>query len=464
MFDLTRVQYAIARRFEAAENNVHWMTTNPLWTKWLQAQGVDDSRIVELVYESKDYLSDKEKRDLLEEIVKTEELTDISINQSILSDKFVMARKRANLNDYACLYYRDIKLFLMSRQIDCVFAEPSNLNELITHMLCCELNIPLYAAQSLRYPEGRFFIGRGVFYDDMVSVNSSQPDVSPDSGRELIDDFIRTQSRPAYFHINNGQGSVNVKRIGDMATNRMKSLIEGPNRHLTHHHFTDRLSTLVSTQVNSLYLNYFCRYDKLDDITGRIAFYGLHVQPESSIDVVGPYVSDQLKLIKDIRRSLPFDTTLVIKEHPNLLGMKPISFFKAIKQIPNVALVAHSVSTFEIYKRASLVLTVSGTTAFEAGLLGILAVTFSPMYFSGLSSVHYCKDITMLKPLLFRILADFKRDIDADSMFMDRMIRDSFAGYWTDPLTDIWVMAPENIDNLYAAFAAVAEHDTFQHA
>ena len=219
-------------------------------------------------------------------------------------------------------------------------------------------------------------------------------------------------------------------------------------RGLTHHDLSGRVMLALKRVINGFYMRRICRYDLLDSTTGRICYYGLHVQPEASIDVLGSYFSDQLKLIKDIRRALPFDTTLVVKEHPNFLGIKPIAMFRQIRKIPNVKLVHHDTSSFDIYQRASLVVTVSGTTAYEAGLLGIPAIVFSPMYFEGLSSVRYCPDITQLQSIAGELLSGFERDFEADCRFMDELMAHSYPGRWGNPLTNPDLFEEENIENL----------------
>jgi hypothetical protein len=184
------------------------------------------------------------------------------------------------------------------------------------------------------------------------------------------------------------------------------------------------------------------------------------VQPESSIDVLGSYFSDQLKLIKDIRRALPFNVTLVVKEHPNFLGLKSIGFFRQVRRIPNVKLVRHDISNFDIYKKSSIVFTVSGTPAYEAGMMGIPAVIFSRMYFDGLSAIRYCPDVTILKPLVFELLNGFTRDYEADCRFMADLVNRSHDGLWTDPRFDPRVLDPANIDKLTSAFVKVVEDDS----
>jgi hypothetical protein len=50
------------------------------------------------------------------------------------------------------------------------------------------------------------------------------------------------------------------------------------------------------------------------------------------------------------------------------------------------------------------VFSITGTIAYEAGLLGIPAITFTKLYFNRLPSVHYCNGVTELAPLVARVL------------------------------------------------------------
>jgi hypothetical protein len=252
---------------------------------------------------------------------------------------------------------------------------------------------------------------------------------------------------------------VTPRKVKAASVNRLKLLFSGRRKSLTHHDLSERLENVVSRVINGFYLRHVCRYDSLEDIKGKIAFYPLHVQPEASIDVLGSFFSDQLKLIRDIRRALPFDVTLVIKEHPNFLGQRGPSFFRRLRRLPNVRLIPHTVSSFDVYNRASLVLTVTGTAAYEAGLLGIPAITFAPMFFSGLSTVRSCFAVLKIKDLAFEMLQGLPRDMEADCRFMDDLVGRSFEALWTDPLFDPSVLEPDNIKLLRSAFTQLVESE-----
>lgn len=456
LFGLTEVYQAIAKRLTERGFNIFWTSTNQYWTHLLTEGGVPRERILQLVYSRSDFLDDVTMDKLSAEMVECEAGCDLTFNQCLLMDRFLMRAGSPDLNKYVCLYYRDLKQFLTANDIGWVFAEPTNLNEMMTYMLCRELNIKFVSPRDMRFPSGRMVFFEGYLQHQII------PRVEADTslnGRELIETFAQKQSVPFYFDRFKGARIVQPKKITESIVRRSKMIRILRQPSLTHYSVGGRLKLIARRVTNSFYMKHVCRYDKLEEIKGRVAYYGLHVQPENSVDVLGSYVSDQLKLLKDIRRALPYDTTLVVKEHPTFLGQRSARFFRELKRIPNLRLVHHDVSSFELYRRADLVVTVSGTTAYEAGLLGVPAITFSPIYFDRLSSVHYCCDMAELKPLVHRLMSSFERDFEADCDFMSELVGNSYDALWSDPFFDETVMAECNIENLTRAFLDLVHDD-----
>lgn len=456
IFDLTIVQFEVASRLRKQGYDIVWITTNPAWSQWLRNKGVADDHLLELSYTADELAVVSADEQLRSEIARAELATLRNVNGAMLADQFVMEKQRPDTNAIMSAYYRDVKAFLRRHRTDIVFAEPTNSSDLVTCLVCQELGIKYYFPQSLRYPDRRFFFGEGVVPSRLVPL---APDKSNDvDGQQLIDEFCARKARPSYFVANNNQAVVSTDMASRVARNRLGRVTSGDRIWMTHHDTAERVRYTIRRLVNGFVLKRVMRYPQLSDISGRIAFFGLHVQPENSIDVQGPYFSDQLKLIKDIRRSLPFDTTLVVKEHPNRLGSRPLSFFKFLRSIPNVVLVSHDVSTFDIYERADMVFTVAGTTAYEAGMLGVPAVVFSPIYFDQLSTVLCCRNAADLPALIRQIRQGLRQDRQHDASVLASFVHDSASGYWTDPLTDPTVLEPANLDALCSGFLRVIEH------
>ncbi|MDD4052027.1 MAG: hypothetical protein PHR28_09040 [candidate division Zixibacteria bacterium] len=454
IFDLTKVFFEISRGLKEAGHRVFWIATDPYWTEWLIAKGVRRENLLPLVYTPRDFLDNTAQATLRDQIVRAESTAGLTAAESLLMDQFVAAKNPPHIEQYVYLYYRHIKRFLIENKISHLFAEATNLNELIAYIVCRELGVTCLAPGRLRYPADRF-----VFFDGYLQHRlHPRPDGDQQfSGRELIDDFAANLPRPHFFADFSRMRVVTPDGLKRSLVNRIrqKALFGRPN--LTHHHLDSRIRLMLKRVNNSFYARHICRYDRLEQIQGRVAFYPLHVQPEASIDVLGSHVSDQLDLIKNIRRALPFDTTLVVKEHPNFLGMKDLTFFRALRRIPGVKLLHHDVSNFDIYRRAAIVFTVSGTSGLEAGLLGIPAVTFSPMYYGDLSTVRYCSDLTKLREMVFGLRQGYRRDLAADCAAIENMTAASYDGFWSGPNYYPQVLALENIARLVQAFASALE-------
>jgi hypothetical protein len=434
IFDLTVLYHHLSKQLSERGHDVYWMTTNPKWTGWLAAQGTERSRILELAFREQDFLKETAREEVLKAVAVSESGSDRTVSTAMLADQFVMDRPESMTTEFMLLYYSKIESWLRANEIDLVFAEPTNSNEMLTHMICEKLGIRFLFPQTMRIPSDRFFFSPGIEYGSMISPSAPSQAMHQSfvtQAEQLIASYRNRPERPQYFHLNNSGGLVDTTRIRKSLPNRMAESFGEQVIHLTHHRTTERVKMTLRKAVNRTRLEKFTDYPSLDSFSGKLAFFGLHVQPEQSIDAVGPFVSDQVKLVRDIRRSLPLDITLV----------------------------DHRVSTFEIYKRASIVFTVSGTTAFESAMLGTPAVTFTRMYFGGLSSVYCCEEITQLKSLICSILNHHRHSAEQDVQAVARMLASSFPGYWTDPLTDSSVMEQSNLALLSDAFVRIVEDD-----
>jgi hypothetical protein len=115
----------------------------------------------------------------------------------------------------------------------------------------------------------------------------------------------------------------------------------------------------------------------------------LHLIPESTTFVKAPFYVNELFLIEQISKSLPITWKLYVKEHQAMIGERSFQFYKKIKQFPNVRLVQ-----FNFYddpkpwiENAKGVITISGSTAYEAAILGKKSVVFADVPFKLIEGV-----------------------------------------------------------------------------
>ncbi len=118
--------------------------------------------------------------------------------------------------------------------------------------------------------------------------------------------------------------------------------------------------------------------ESADLLPPRSIFYPLQYTPESSINVPAPYFVDQFRVIDAVRFAMPSDCTLVVKEHPACLEMRPPAFIHRLRRVPGVMVANAAIPSVDMIKHADLTVTVTGTAAFEAFLLGRPAITIGP--------------------------------------------------------------------------------------
>jgi hypothetical protein len=108
----------------------------------------------------------------------------------------------------------------------------------------------------------------------------------------------------------------------------------------------------------------------------RFAFFGLHMQPESSIDVFAHFFSNQERVIELIARSLPPTHTLLIKLHKSDTPNYSSALLAKYSRFPGVRLVSAYADTFAFIRGADLVFSIQGTIGLEAALLGKPLIVF----------------------------------------------------------------------------------------
>ena len=143
--------------------------------------------------------------------------------------------------------------------------------------------------------------------------------------------------------------------------------------------------------VRRIYLQYskniFVRVD-LKSI--NYLYLPLHVIPESSTTILSPYYINETFIIESLSKSVRPDQYIVVKEHWSMIGYRPISYYKKIKRLPNVILIdpASPLLPKDYIVNSDLVVTISGSAAMEAAMLGVNSLVFSDVLYGMLSSVR----------------------------------------------------------------------------
>jgi hypothetical protein len=135
-------------------------------------------------------------------------------------------------------------------------------------------------------------------------------------------------------------------------------------------------------------------------------FFGLHMQPESSIDVWAPFFSNQMWVVELLARVVPPTHQLLIKVHKSDTANYSIKQLKSIRALPSVQLVAPNADTFDFIQKADLVFSIQGTIGLEAALIGKPVIMLGNSPYAVFPSVSRLGEIDDLPRLVRKKLTE----------------------------------------------------------
>lgn len=116
---------------------------------------------------------------------------------------------------------------------------------------------------------------------------------------------------------------------------------------------------------------------RLGDLAGRrFAYFPLHKEPETSLQLMSPEHFNQHAAILSIARDLPAGVLLAIKENMWSLGRRPTDFYEQVADLKNVVFLDLRENGIDCARQADFTVTITGTAGFEAAVMGKPVVTF----------------------------------------------------------------------------------------
>jgi len=142
------------------------------------------------------------------------------------------------------------------------------------------------------------------------------------------------------------------------------------------------------------------------DFNEKFVYFPLGVDEERNLLLAAPYYTNQLEVIRHIAKSLPIGYKLCVKENPAqvIRYWRSVSEYKDIMKIPNVRLIHPNFSAEKIYEHCSLVITIGGTSGFDAVFYQKPSIIFSDLGYSILPSVSRLNNIENLPSLIRKSL------------------------------------------------------------
>ncbi|MGA2539154.1 MAG: hypothetical protein ABSF53_24320 [Terracidiphilus sp.] len=315
---------------------------------------------------------------------------------------------------YMALTAIDIEEFLVENGVQWVIAEPTNAVELLANVVAQKIGIRFGNMGFARLPHHRLLMFADIeerTYHPLAGAETTPRTAALSAAARWLDAYRQAPSRPSYFFAQAAHRPISGLVA---AAWRNLSLLTGA---LTG---SNEINNFRFSDLVKLYARpYFAWAKRLvvrihgerihggAEWTGarRYAVYFLHVCPERSVDVVAPWFSNQLEVIRNLRRALPSRYDLLVKEHPSATGGQPLAFYRQLSRVPNIYLLHAGIDSRKLMRNAALISTISGTSALEAALLGTPALIFCSVFFSKLPFVFACQSPSDLPAIIARAVA-----------------------------------------------------------
>ena len=325
------------------------------------------------------------------------------INDIIMMDRLLRTRKY----DYAIKYLghleKVVTAFLQDNRIALVSSGRDTALQLLTMLICRRLSIPWVVPTRVRIPQEMYGFCQRHDTEGLIRFREVTSEDRAWAER-FLDDFSKKSLRPALKK--SARGLVDVLRLLPVHARAFvreiqKSIVDSDSYYVRYT-IPSLIRMYIRRRINLLKYVLFTPYADVGN--GPFCLYAMHTQPESSIDVVGSYFSDQMALITFISRSLPISHELYVKIHPTDVDGQTLAYYRRIAKIPGVRLIGHAVDSRDLLQQTSLVFTVSGTIAYEAGLMGKPVVTFARNFFNNMPTIHFCDAPPRLMALVDSLL------------------------------------------------------------
>jgi hypothetical protein len=441
----------IAPELERRGHKLFWISPSRRWSLWLRAEGkVFADRILTLPDYANQWLSLDDAGP--EPLIDLEGPANLTISNLLLMCRALRQIPRQTAYAYLTVCRSHIEEFLFRNKIELCLGEATWGIEILIWLICQQFGIPCLHPTTTRIPDNRF-----AFFDALPHQIVEIRKVSFEDRSWAEDYYQKWIERPRRPVFSTTMPSPFAMRPHWWEEMKVSLFHPWQNKHdLTIWPMRQRLSARVVTAFNRVALR--CNSPFNPESDRRFVLVCLHQQPEASIDVYGRLHSDQAHFVERLARLIPSTHEIWVKEHIDALGVRPPRWLRRIGTLPNVRLVDPRLSTFDLVRRAELVVSASGTVSYEAALIGTPAVTVASIFFSPLMSIDptkYPDPVTWPwhKLLNERPSADETRERAIE--FLAWVGAQSFEGMPFDPITLGY--AGRRLDDLAIETAAFVE-------
>jgi hypothetical protein len=328
-----------------------------------------------------------------------------TIHNMIRSDYFVSQLPYATAVSYCAFLARSLQRLYRQLKPSVVLAGHDRILAAMSAAVAASESLPWYSLSFSVLPVGYVGVSERVIPDELVPLNVAPTDELREQAKELLQEFEQRILRaPAYVSAHT-VGRV-IRKLGFHASGAIRVL---------RHQYGSESDQFNTNTIGFMARQYFrkrinlLRFPKAWFITEPpevpYLFFGLHMQPESSIDVYAPFFANQLDTIEKMARAIPPTHKLLVKVHISDADNYSRAQLRHLRDLPGVLLVLPTVWSRLFIERSAGLIVISGTMGLEGALLGKPVIALGRMAYASFPTVARVGDLNEMPDLIRRQLA-----------------------------------------------------------
>ena len=305
-----------------------------------------------------------------------------TLHNMILSDRVVARLPYEDALGYATLLARRLQEVFKATRPAAVIGDFDALHSSLGLAVARHLGIPWLALSFSTIPHGQVACCANLSPASLVVLEPERRESLLERAAQVLENFERGTTRaPAYLPPRLLSPAFVLRQLPVQA--RILAQVLSRRATARHHRYSDYRNSYSVAGLFGEALRLRKNVWRLRGASlvkapppGRYVFFGLHVQPEASIDVAAHFFSNQMRVVELMARSLPPTHTLLVKLHKSDVPNYSREFLARLESFPGVQVVAPHASALDFIRGADLVFAIQGTIGLEAALLGRPVIMF----------------------------------------------------------------------------------------
>lgn len=307
-----------------------------------------------------------------------------------------------------------------------------------------------------------FYEETGSFFNRVDELNNGTVSNNEIRAQQYIDEFRKEFITPAYFNKFIKEKNSLKSKIKKIASPWF-GIVRWYLNPQKHEDLIKNIGATIDYRPPKIIFRDYIYFNKYKKFAERFAYYPfekidkfiyfpLQFQPESSIDVMAPFFNNQIEIARLVAQSLPDDYTLVVKEHPAMVGYRSPDYYRKISKTVNVKLINFNIPSEKILKRTSLIISPNSTTIAEAAFLKKPAIQLGNLGTTlKLPNVFKHTDLTTLSKKIKDVLK-----VSLDNSEYERRLKNFVAAVYDTGFefnyTKVWENGTKNFEPLWLIY------------